>query len=105
MDLAPPTLPRPTPSVVKVPETEIAARLAWRQPRVEFSGAPLAEVVALLNGCNDVQLVVDDPALEPVALSGVFRASDTDAFVRMLEAGFGVKAHRRGDEIILRKNP
>lgn len=104
MDLTIPTSARPLPPVVKVPASEIAERLAWRAPRVEFSGAPLTEVVALLNRCNEVQLVVDDPTLGSVALSGVFRAADTDAFVRMLEAGFGVKGERRGNEIFLRRN-
>jgi transmembrane sensor len=103
MDLTIPTSARPLPPVVKVPDSEIARRLAWRSPRVEFSDAPLAEVVALLNRCNDVQFVVDDPTLGSVALSGVFRAADTDAFVRMLEAGFGVTAERSGNEIFLRR--
>jgi hypothetical protein len=91
--------------VVTVEPSEIASRLAWRSPRVEFSGAPLAEVVALLNRCNEVKFVIEDPALASMTLSGLFRASDTDAFVRMLEAGFGVQAHRREQQIILRRHP
>lgn len=95
--------PPSPPPVLKVVEAEIAAKLAWRQPRVEFSGAPLREVVALLNRHNEVQFVIDDAALETVKLSGLFRATDTEAIVRLLEAGFGIKADRQGRAILLRK--
>jgi len=64
----------------------------------------LAEVVALLNRHNQVQLIIEDPAIARVALSGLFRADDTDAFVRILETGFNVKAERRGQTISLRRS-
>jgi transmembrane sensor len=92
------------PPVLAISPAEIAARLAWRSPRVEFSGAPLAEVVALLNRHNQVQLIIEDPAIAKVALSGLFRADDIDAFVRILETGFNVKAERRGQTISLRRS-
>lgn len=93
----------PAPAVHKVEDAEIARRLAWRSPRVEFSGAPLTEVVALLNRYHAVQFVIADPALESVPLSGLFRASDTAAFLRILEVSFEVKSEQRGNQIILRK--
>jgi transmembrane sensor len=90
------------PPVLMTSAAEMAARLAWRSPHVEFSAVPLAEVVALLNRHNSVQFVIDDPAIAKVALSGLFRADDIDAFVRILETGFGVSWERRGQTILLR---
>ena len=91
------------PEILTITEAEIADRLAWRNPRVEFSKAPLSEVVALLNRHTPNRFVIADPALGATALSGVFWLNDTETFLRMLEKGFGVSAKRRDQAIFLRK--
>ena len=95
----------PQPEVLAVTEAEIDERLAWRKPRVEFSGTPLAKVVALLNQHNELRIVIADPSLEATPLSGVFRLNDTEAFVRILERGLGVRAERRERDIVLHRVP
>jgi transmembrane sensor len=93
-------------AVTAVDAAEIAARLAWRSPRVEFSGAPFADVVAVINRHNRTQFIIDDPTLGQVPMSGLFRADDPETFLRMIEAGLGVKAeHRSPGQIHLRKAP
>lgn len=99
--------PAGTVAVAAVSSGEVDAQLAWRAPRVEFSGTPLAEVVATVNrhaqqpGAR--RFVIGDPALAAVPLSGLFRLDDTAAFARMLEAGFGLAVVPRGnDELVLR---
>lgn len=91
------------PEVQAVDPETIAERLAWLNPRVEFSDAPLTEVVRVLNRYNRVKFSFGDAELAQVPLSGLFRADDVEAFCRMLEAGFGVSVERRADEIVLRK--
>ena len=95
--------------VAPVAPAEIGERLAWRNPRVEFSGTPLAEAVALLNreaaSRTGMQLRVSDPALASMRVSGIFRTDNMDAFVLLLEEGFGVQAERSGSAILLRKVP
>lgn len=86
---------------------EMAERLAWRAPHLEFSHTPLADALALLNEysarSHRPRLLIDDPALQHMRISGVFRADNTETFVRLLEASFGIRAERRGDVIGLRK--
>lgn len=89
-------------TVQTVTKADLAGRLAWRNPRIEFSGAPLAQVIAAINRHNATKLVLEDADLAATALSGLFRADDTEAIVQMLERGFGVKAERRAGQIILR---
>lgn len=91
------------PEIVAVSEAEIAERLAWRNPRVEFSQAPLSEVIALLNRHSSVRFEIADRTLGATTLSGVLRPNDTEAFLRMLERGFGVSTERRGNTVVLRK--
>lgn len=90
-----------SPVVNPVPAEEMAERLAWRVPRLEFSGTPLSEAVAMLNQHNRVQFLIADPAIAQEQVSGLFRADKTDAFVQVLETGFRIRAERRGDTVIV----
>lgn len=96
--------------VTTLPTIEREGLLAWRAPRVEFTGVALAEAVKLLNresaGHRGARFVIADPALEGVRISGLFRLDNTEAFVRLLDQGFGIAAEsREGAEIVLRRAP
>jgi transmembrane sensor len=93
----------PPPAVQAFGPDEAATRLAWRAPRLEFSGTPLADAVALLNRYNGVNLVIGDPTLAPIELSGYFRADNTEAFLRVLQSSFGIASERVGDTVTLRR--
>jgi transmembrane sensor len=105
-----PAAPAPGVAVEAVPPTELTERLAWRIPRLEFSGTPLAEAVELVNrhaaqpGRAAVRFVIDEPALAGVRVSGWLRADNTAGFIQMLRASFGVETEFRGAaEIGLRR--
>ena len=83
--------------VATVGPTEIAQALSWQGVRLEFAELPLAEVVTEFNLRNRQQLVVEDAATGRLRVGGSFRADNVDAFVRLLEASFGVSAQRRAD--------
>lgn len=98
-------------AVVAVSAEEIAERLAWRAPRVEFTGTPLADAVAMMNRSvgsetGSLQLVIDaaSAGLAKEPISGIFRADNTETFVRMLQLSLGVQVERRGNHILLKKN-
>ena len=90
----------PTPTAVS--PGEMSERLAWRVPRLEFSELPLAEAVQLMNRYNRVQFTIPDSHVSRLRISGVFRADNLDAFVRLLEGTCGVAAERTGDIIVLK---
>ncbi len=77
--------------------------LSWRGLRLEFTGMPLADVVAEFNRYNERKLVVHDAATGAIRVGGNFRADNVDAFIRLLDVGFGVSAFPAGGEIVLRK--
>lgn len=103
---APGDLPLAT-QVEPVHGPELSQLLAWRSPRLEFSGTPLVEAVALMNshadGENDIRFSVTDSAIAQVRLSGFIRADNTEAFVRLLEASGEIRATRHGNEVTLGK--
>src|SRR5690606_12786796 len=62
------------PQISEVSPTELAERLSWRIPNLEFSRTPLSEVVELMNqhaqGAEKVHFVLGDEELRKVKLSG-----------------------------------
>lgn len=93
----------PAPQIATLTPGEVERVLAWQHRMLDFTAAPLTEIVAEFNRRNAVQLVVIDPGLAAVRVSATLRSDNVDGFVRLLEAGFGARAQRRGDaEILLR---
>ncbi|MGH8016916.1 MAG: FecR family protein [Opitutaceae bacterium] len=81
---------------------EIEEMLAWQPRALEFTGAPLPEVVAAFNQHNSVQATVADPRLETLRLTVSFRSDNVEGFIRLLEAAFEVKVERTNEGIFLR---
>lgn len=103
VDIAPSNRPS---EINSVPASALRERLAWRSPRLEFMRTSLADAVALLNQhapSSAAQLVVGDPAAAAMAVTGVFGADNTEAFVYLLEATSDIKAERSGNTIVLRR--
>lgn len=93
----------PAPQPVTLAPAQLAARLAWQPRLLDFTDAPLAEIVAEFNQRNPVRLVVADPALATRRLSANFRSDNVEGFVRLMESDFGMKAEWiEGREIVLR---
>lgn len=88
------------PKIATLTPGEIERVLAWQHRMLEFTAAPLAEIVAEFNRRNVVQLVVVDPALAAVPISASFRSDNIEGFVRLVEMGFGARAERRGESEI-----
>jgi transmembrane sensor len=92
------------PQIATLTKGEIERVLAWQHRLLDFTAAPLAEIIAEFNHRNVVQLVLLDPELASVRISASFRSDNIAGFVHLLEAGFEVRAERRGEtEIRLRK--
>jgi len=97
------------PAVVRVDEIEMERRLAWQGLRIEFNDSPLDEAVAEFNrhsGGPRIDLAPGAATLAQMKIGGSFRADNVEAFVRLLESGFGVAAERTASgRILLRAQP
>jgi transmembrane sensor len=78
-------------AVRSVPSGERRERLNWRVPLLEFSGTPLAEAIPMFNRHGN-RLLVIDPALGRLQLSGTLRADDIDSLFLLLRNEFGITA-------------
>ncbi|MGH7944142.1 MAG: FecR family protein [Opitutaceae bacterium] len=94
----------PPPQIRNVSTAEVNERLAWRVPRIEFSSTPLSEALIWFNRYSRVRLVLDDPAMGSLQLSGVLRPDNPDSLLRILRNDFGIEAEEQGDKkIVLRR--
>jgi transmembrane sensor len=69
-----------------LPKADIEAATAWRQGKVIFRDQTLAEAVHRLNRYSRQQVVIDDPALAQMKVSGVFDSGDAQAFAEAMQA-------------------
>jgi transmembrane sensor len=83
-----------------VPKADIEAATAWRQGKVIFRDQTLAEAVHRLNRYSRQQVVVDDPALAQMKVSGVFDSGDAQAFAEAMQAYLPVAADFSGSSVI-----
>jgi transmembrane sensor len=72
---------------------------AWTQHRLVFRSTPLAEVVAEFNRYNVRQMVLRDPNLGGLLISGVFASTQPAALLRFLSEQPGVEIDQSTDEI------
>jgi transmembrane sensor len=91
------------PRVVQVDGAELNERLAWRVPRVEFTSTPLRKVIPTFHEYSGIEIILTDPELAELELSGILRADNIDSLLNVLEEEFQVKAERRGGQIHLRR--
>jgi transmembrane sensor len=81
---------------------EIEAALAWQKRSLDYTDAPLAEIVADFNRYNQHRLVIADATLARRRFGGTFPAGDYRSLVQVLEETFDVVAERRERETVLR---
>jgi transmembrane sensor len=75
--------------------------LSWETGLLVFEDEPLELAVDRMNRYARRPLVIADPSVASLRISGVFRAGDTDALVEGLAAAFGVEARQEADTISL----
>ena len=84
-----------------VDRPELSRITAWERGRVEFEEAPLGDAAKEMNRYSKTHVAVADAEVAQLRIGGVFRAGDSDEFVRIVTAAFGLRAERSGDNIVL----
>ncbi len=80
---------------------DLSLLMAWRQGRLGFDGETLAAAVAEMNRYGRRPLVIADPAIANLRISGLFNAGDSDAFAKSVAALLPVSADSGPTEIVL----
>lgn len=94
---------RLAPALEPVGAAELAQRLAWRVPRLEFSMTPLGEVLKTFGAYAGLTFELGDAQMAKLEMTGVLRTDDIETMLTTLEAEFRVKATRQGNHVLLRR--
>jgi transmembrane sensor len=87
-----------------VDRPELSRVTAWERGRVEFDETPLEDAATEMNRYTTTQIVVPDTEIAQLRIGGVFRAGDSDEFVKIVTATFGLQAERNGANIVLSRS-
>lgn len=86
----------------EVQDEELKRRLSWLSGQLVFKNERLEQVIEEISRYVPDQIVIDDPDLRDVLISGRFQIGDTDALLEAIEVSFNVQAsHVEGQTIHL----
>ena len=99
-----PLAPSAVPQVATVTAADIERRLAWQPRLLDFSATPLQGIVDEFNRRNaPYRIVIAEDELSRIQVSASLRSDNVEGFIRLLEAGFGVRSDRVGNDIVLHR--
>ena len=87
-----------------VDRPELSRVTAWERGRVEFDATSLEDAATEMNRYTTTRLIVPDAEVAQLRIGGVFRAGDSDEFVKVVTAAFALRAERNGVDIVLSKS-
>jgi transmembrane sensor len=87
------------------PLAEAEEILSWRSGYVMFRETRLDAAVAEFNRYNARQILIRDASVAAMQLTGKFRATNSDAFVNLLQQTYGIEVERTEASIVLAAPP
>ncbi|HEY3637051.1 MAG TPA: FecR domain-containing protein [Rhizomicrobium sp.] len=90
--------------VLHVDKPNLAPLIAWQTGQAMFENQTLASAAAEMNRYSTVRLVVDDPIVANLKLSGVYRVGDNQAFARSVSQLLPVIVEHYPDHIELTRD-
>lgn len=74
---------------------------AWQRGQVSLDNTPLVDAVAEMNRYSRIRLVIEDPKVAAIQVSGIFRAGDSENFAQALARTYQLQAIDQRNEIVL----
>lgn len=88
-------------SIQSRPLAQAEELLSWRTGILVLHDMTLAEAAVEFNRYNSRKIVIRDPLIGAMHISGSFRATNAEAFARLLERGYPLQVDTRDADIIL----
>lgn len=79
----------------------VEAVTAWRRGEILFDGTPLGQAIAEVNRYGRVRLIVEDPRVAALPVSGVFTTDDVAEFADAIAQLHGLRVRRRADNLLI----
>ena len=89
------------PKIKELSDDEMERRFSWLSGQLVFRNEKLQQVIEEISRYVPAQIIIDDPELKDVRISGRFTIGDTDALLEAIEVSFNVHARHTDDVIHL----
>ena len=86
----------------KLDEPRIDAVTAWRRGEVMLDQTVLADAIAEMNRYDEHMLVIDDPGVAALKISGIYHAGDSSGFAQTIAELYDLQVIRQHGRIHLR---
>ncbi|MDO6426776.1 FecR domain-containing protein [Thalassotalea sp. 1_MG-2023] len=90
-----------TPTLTHVASDNMTRELSWLDGQLIFDNEALFDVIEEINRYIDVTLVLKEPSLHDIKISGRFELGDSEALIEALELSFNIESQRLGSNKIL----
>jgi transmembrane sensor len=94
------TLAKNTPALVDEPRVE--AVTAWRRGEVMLDKMQLSDAIVEMNRYDSQTLVIEDPRVATLQVSGIYHTGDSASFARTVAKLYGLHVEERPGQIVLR---
>jgi transmembrane sensor len=92
-------------ATVKQIQPDVSTATAWTRHQLVFRGTSLQQVADEFNRYNQRHLVIHDPQIGDLKVTGIFSSTDPASFIRFLEARADIVVTQEGDEILVARKP
>ena len=87
---------------LKFDEPRMEAVAAWRRGEVMLDKTQLADAIAELNRYDKTRLIIDDPEIAALPISGIYQTGDSTGFARTVAKLYDLEIIEQPDRIYLR---
>lgn len=92
------------PKLSHIEPENIARELSWLDGKLIFDNERLFDVIKQINRYDNIEIVLEDPSLHDIKISGRFDLGDSEALIEAIELSFNIKSHQlESNKIILTK--
>ncbi|MEW6981413.1 FecR domain-containing protein [Colwelliaceae bacterium 6471] len=93
-----------SPKLTHINPENITRELSWLDGKLIFDNEELFDVITEINRYFDITIVLKDPSLHNIRISGRFDLGDSEALIEALELSFNIKSQRLdANKILLTK--
>lgn len=89
------------PKLTRIKPENIKRELSWLNGKLVFDNEELLNVIEEINRYVNIEIVLKDPSLHNIRISGRFDLEDSEALIEAIELSFNMKSQRLGSNKIL----
>ncbi len=96
-----PSEPTELTPVISISKEVIDEQLLWLNEVFDFTDTPLSEIVMEFNRRNKRKIVIEDKAIEDLAMSATIQPKNIESFVAILEVTMDIEVERIDDSVVV----